>query len=33
MEELTRKHSHSAAYFGNRSKTARGRSTRDDDEV
>ena len=33
MEELTRKHSHSAAYFENRSKTARGRSTRDDDEV
>jgi Ca-activated chloride channel homolog len=33
MDEMTRKHSHSAAYFENRSKTARGRSSRGDDEV
>jgi Ca-activated chloride channel family protein len=33
VEELTRKHAHSAAFFDSRSKTARGRSTRDDDDV
>jgi hypothetical protein len=31
MEEMYRKQSHTAAHFGNRSKTVRGRSTRDDD--
>ncbi len=33
MEEINLKHSHTSAHFGNRSKTARGRSTRDDSDV
>jgi len=33
VQEINLKHAHTAAHFGNRSKTARGRSTRDDGDV
>lgn len=33
VQEINLKQAHTAAHFGNRSKTARGRSTRDDGEV